>query len=383
MNKSANILIVDDEPDTAEILSRQLGIENYKVLKAYSGKESLELLKKHKLDLILMDLMMPEMDGFETIRIIRDTVKEFIPIIIVTATKDVTESITRGFTVGANDYIVIPCHKEELLARIKAMLRIKELHDLLGVRNQKLTEAYEKITENNGKLQKLAVMGRLVAEVSHEINNPLAIIIGGTQVVLSHLDKKPSLFKIKSQLETVLRNARRCKNIIANMLNYNRTISKKEEAINLSTLIREAIEDVSYQYDMSGIETVLNCNEIANAKITGNSTALLSVFINLIRNARQAMGEKGHLTITMQKEDKKYLRIEIHDTGSGISDKQKAELFKPFVSGWKERDGSGLGLATSLGIIEMHDGSMSAESGGVGKGAIFTILLPYGLKGNK
>src|SRR3990167_7349130 len=126
MNKPAHILIVDDEPDTIEILSRQLSMENYKVLKASSGKKSLELLKKHKLDLVLMDIKMPGMDGFETITIIRDTVKDFIPIIIVTATRDDTESITRGFGVGADDYIVIPCSKEELLARIKAMLRIKE-----------------------------------------------------------------------------------------------------------------------------------------------------------------------------------------------------------------------------------------------------------------
>jgi signal transduction histidine kinase len=197
--------------------------------------------------------------------------------------------------------------------------------------------------------------------------------------MLSHLDKKSSLFK--KQLETVLRNAKRCKTIFANLLGYNRTIGKKEEAINLSALIREAIEGVGYQYDMSGIETVFN--EIANAEITGNSTALLSVFVNLVRNARQAMGEKGRLTITMQKEDEKHLRIEIHDTGSGMNAKQKAELFKPFASGWKERDGSGLGLATSLGIIETHGGSMSAESAGVGKGAVFTILLPCEFKDKK
>jgi len=229
--------------------------------------------------------------------------------------------------------------------------------------------------------EKLAVMGRITADVSHEINNPLAIILSGTQLVLNRLDKKSSPFK--KQLETVLRSAKHCKTILGSLLGYNRTIGKKEEIVNLPALIREAIQDVNYQYDMSGIETVLNCNEIANAEITGNSTALLSVFVNLIRNARQAMGEKGRLTITMQKEDKKHLRIEIHDTGSGMSDKQKAELFKPFASGWKERDGSGLGLATSLGIIETHGGSISAESGGVGKGATFTILLPCEFKDKK
>ena len=237
--------------------------------------------------------------------------------------------------------------------------------------------------------EKLAVMGRLTADVAHELNNPLAIVIGGTQLVLSRIDEKAQT-TFKSQLETVLRNARRCKTILNNLLGYGRTIGKKEEAVNLPDLIREAIDDVNYQYDMSAIETVLNylgsagaSSEQAVAEITGNKSALLSVLVNLIRNARQAMGEKGRLTITIEKEDKKHLRIEIHDTGSGISKEQKVKLFQPFASGWKEREGSGLGLATSLGIIETHGGSMSAESEGEGKGATFTILLPCEFKGKK
>jgi len=229
--------------------------------------------------------------------------------------------------------------------------------------------------------EKLAVMGRLVAGVVHEINNPLAVIIGGTQLTLSQIDKKPSPHK--KQLETILRNAQRCKTIIANLLCYGRTIGKKEETVNLPDLIREAIDNVGYQYDMSGIEVALNCSKPDDMKMVGNSSALLSVFVNLIRNARQAMGEKGRLTISIEKEDKKHLRIEIHDTGIGISKELKVELFKPFASGWKEREGGGLGLATSLGIIETHGGSMSAESEGKGKGSTFTIILPCELKKKK
>ena len=439
MNKSAHILVVDDVPDMVEILSRQLRLEPYKIFKAYSGKESLELLKKNKLDLILMDVNMPEMDGFETIKIIRDTVKEFIPIIIVTASKDDTESITRGFAVGADDYVVIPCNKEELLARIKAMLRIKELHDTLEEKNQKLTEAYkelEKIRTNLTQSEKLAVMGRLVADVAHEINNPLAIIIGGIQLMLSRIDETQTIFK--DHLERVLRNAQRCKTILGNILGYGHTVGKKDEVTNISNLIREAIENVSYQYDMNAIEVVLNYPDFASlpelgqgelglggsvdlpsrsalakqgahrnkggsatrlgearvtkrgtnseqvlAEITGNRSALLSVFINLIRNARQAMGTKGRLTITIEKENKKHLRVEIRDTGIGMSAEQKTKLFKPFISGWKGVEGSGLGLTTSLGIIETHGGTLSAESAGEGQGSTFTIILPCEFKEKK
>jgi len=229
--------------------------------------------------------------------------------------------------------------------------------------------------------EKLAVMGRLVADVAHEINNPLAIIIGRTQLMLRRVDEQPSPFK--GQLETVLHSARQCKIILSNLLGYSRTIGNKEDAVNLPDLIREAVDNVNYQYDMSGIDVALNCNLPTNTEITGNKVALLSVFVNLIRNARQAMYEKGNLTINVEKKSEIQLRIEIHDTGIGISKEQMTKLFQPFISGWKEHEGTGLGLATSLGIIETHGGKISAESEGEGKGAKFTILLPYKLNEEK
>jgi hypothetical protein len=229
--------------------------------------------------------------------------------------------------------------------------------------------------------EKLAVMGRLVADVAHEINNPLAIIIGRTQFILHRIGEQSSPFK--DQLETVLQSARRCKTILSNLLSYSRTIGKNEDVVNLSDLIREAIDNVNYQYDMNTIEVVVNCILPANTEITGNKIALLSVFVNLIRNARQAIGEKGSLTISVEKENEIELRIEIHDTGIGISTEQMKKLFQPFISGWKEDEGTGLGLATSLGIIETHGGKMWAESEGKGKGAKFIIHLPYKLKKEK
>ena len=226
--------------------------------------------------------------------------------------------------------------------------------------------------------EKLAVMGRLVADVAHEINNPLAIIISRTQLMLSQVDKQSLPFK--GPLEIVLKSARRCKTILSNLLSYSRTIGKEEDAVNLPDLIREAIDNVNYQYDMGTIDVELNFNLPPNTEIAGNKVALLSVFVNLIRNARQAMPEKGTLSITGEKENESQIRIEIHDTGIGITINQMRKLFQPFISGWKENDGTGLGLATSLGIIETHGGKMFAESDGLGKGTKFTILLPYKLK---
>ena len=251
-------------------------------------------------------------------------------------------------------------------------------------RAAELEKAYKELESAQEKLihaEKLAAVGRLTAEIAHEINNPLTIIIGGTQLIMSRLSDKKTEFKL--QLERVLRNARRCKTISSNLLGYGRTIDEKNEVINVCDLIREAIEAVGYQYDMSTIDVALNCKKRDNVKISVKRDALLSVFVNLIRNARQAIKERGRLTVTIKNKDTKWLCIKIHDTGIGMSKEQIAKLFHPFVTGWKEGEGIGLGLATSFKIIKTYGGNMVAESAGEGKGTTFTIILPCSLQEKK
>jgi PAS domain S-box-containing protein len=226
--------------------------------------------------------------------------------------------------------------------------------------------------------EKLAVMGRLMADVSHELNNPLAIVIGRTEFMLSHIDEQSEPFKAK--LEIVLHSARRCKTILSNLLTYSRTIGKKEGAVNLPDLIAEAINSVNYECDMTAVDVTVNSTLPPDTAISGNKDALLSVFINLIRNAWRAMAKKGSLSFILAQENENYLRIEIQDTGVGISSGKLKNIFQPFSSGWREGDGTGLGLATSRGIIETHGGIIWVESEGEGKGAKFTVLLPYKIR---
>ena len=226
--------------------------------------------------------------------------------------------------------------------------------------------------------EKLAVMGRLMADVSHELNNPLAIVIGRTELILSHIDEQSTPFKAK--LEIVLQNARRCKTILSNLLTYSRTIGKKEGAINLPDLINEAINSVNYECDLTDIEVVVNCYLPLDTTISGNKDALLSVFINLIRNAWRAMDKKGSLSFLVTQYNENNLCIEIQDSGIGISKEKLQNIFKPFSSGWGDGKGTGLGLATSLGIIETHGGKMWVQSEGETKGTKFTILLPYRIR---
>ena len=223
--------------------------------------------------------------------------------------------------------------------------------------------------------EKLAVMGRLVADVSHELNNPLAIVIGRTELLLRNSDGLPT--SCTEKLGIVLQNARRCKTILSGLLGYTGTIGKQTGVVAPDAMIHEAVAAVAYQYDMSAITVIVDCKVPADAEVPGAKDALLSVFINLIRNARQAMTGPGNLTVTVAPQDDRYLRIAILDTGIGISSEKLQTLFQPFRSGWQGGDGTGLGLTTSLGIIETHGGRLWVESEGEGRGAQFTILLPY------
>ena len=226
--------------------------------------------------------------------------------------------------------------------------------------------------------EKLAVMGRLMADVSHELNNPLAIVIGRTELILSQIDEQSAPFQAK--LEIILRSAQRCKTILSNLMTYSRTIGKKEDTLNLPALIEEAISSVNYECDMTAIDIAVNCKLPLDTAISGNKDALLSVFINIIRNAWRAMAKKGSLSFVLATENASHLRVEIRDTGIGISKENLQNIFKPFNSGWEEGDGTGLGLATSFSIIETHGGKMWVESEGIGKGTKFTILLPYKIR---
>lgn len=158
------ILVVDDEPDVLKTISFRLKAEKYEVITASNGKEALQAANKKNPDLILMDIRMPEMDGFEATQILKkDKKTNLIPIIIVTASKDDTESIVKGFECGADDYITAPYNKFELLARVKAALRLRALWEELV------------------KYQRLTAITETVVTLSHEINNPLNIIIGSTE----------------------------------------------------------------------------------------------------------------------------------------------------------------------------------------------------------
>ncbi|MBI5185483.1 MAG: response regulator [Nitrospinae bacterium] len=178
----ARILIVDDEVDFNEIVQRYMESAGHETVCVFNGKDAVEKVKKESFDLILMDLMMPEMDGFEAIRRIREIEKDsFIPIIILSALPE-SESIERGLTEsGADEYIVKPCDQLALMARVRSMLRLKEKFDEAWKLNELMAELFDKVGAENllETIQKEAERIKAALERARQLRENKCIKIKG------------------------------------------------------------------------------------------------------------------------------------------------------------------------------------------------------------
>ncbi len=189
------ILIVDDIPSNLEVISETLSFVGYNVLIAISGERALNRLKRQSPDLILLDVMMPEMDGFETCRRLKeDPATCDIPVIFMTAAAD-AESKVKGFELGAVDYITKPFQAQEVLVRVKTHLKVKRLSQALKLRNEELHQIAEQLAQRIVDLEaaqedliqaeKMAALGQLTASIAHEINTPLGVIRGATENMIA------------------------------------------------------------------------------------------------------------------------------------------------------------------------------------------------------
>lgn len=211
------ILIVDDNPDNVEIIKYKLQRSSQlklTVLEAFSGEEAIEIAGKQHIDIVLLDVMMPKMSGFEVCRRIKKIKDpEFLPIILVTAREDI-DSKLRGFEAGADDYLAKPFDLQELEARIKSMLHIKELQDKLRKANDALKKANKELGVTSKKLleaERLAAVGAVVASVNHEINNPLCAIMLNAQLIKEEIESNPE--NIQQRIDKIEKNVERIQSI--------------------------------------------------------------------------------------------------------------------------------------------------------------------------
>ncbi|OUL35811.1 hybrid sensor histidine kinase/response regulator [Nostoc sp. T09] len=427
--QTTTVLIVDDNPANLGVLSDALDQAGLEVWVAKSGKVALERVKYALPNLILLDVMMPEIDGFETCRQLKANPQtQDIPVIFMTALSDTTNKV-EGFQVGAVDYITKPFQQQEVLSRVKLHLKLHNLGQELEHKNtlleQKFVEAnqaYDDLKQLQIKLvqgEKLSSLGQMFAGISHEINNPVDFIYGNlihaneyTQEMLHLLHLYQEEYpnptpRIQAELEVtdiefidndllnLLKSmnfgARRIREIVKSMQIFSHVDEVRLAEVDIHECIDGTLTILNHrlkaQPEHPGIEVVKDYNLFQLVECYVGQ--MNQVFMNIIANAIDALDEynqqrslediKQNPSLikirTMMSEDD-WVAIHIADNGPGICEEVKAKLFNPFFTTKAVGKGTGLGLSISHQIIvEKHGGSIECQST-PGKGTEFAIKIP-------
>ncbi len=249
---------------------------------------------------------------------------------------------------------------------------------------EKLEKAYSELQTTQEQLQsaeKLASIGQLAAGVAHEINNPLGTIMLYSSMLKKDIEKGICENRNAEDLQMIIEEADRCKNIVSNLLNFARQGKLKISKVDFGKLIDNVIKSVSIKQEFKDV--FINVNDQSSIElIDGDNDQLKQVFLNIITNACESLEESDvkNVNINVQNNDH-YLLIDVVDTGCGIPEDNLKKLFTPFFTTKKMGKGTGLGLAISYGIIKMHKGDIKVKSN-VGHGSVFTIKLPTELANN-
>lgn len=377
------ILVVDDLEENIYAVSKTLRFHDYDVITAQNGLEALDKVRLENPDLVIMDIQMPLMDGHEACKRIK-TAEEtrHIPVIFLTARFPEINDKVRGLDIGADDYLTKPFHQSELVSKVKALLRIKELYDRLSDSQKRLKEysehLEEMVEERTAELkaaqvrlvqsERLSAIGRLAAEIAHEVNNPLAIIKNYLRLISDDMTESDPY---RENISIIGGEVERIAKIVRDLLSFSKPplslepVNLHEEINRIAALYKDTFSKKRIVVS----EDLIAANPVAKIDPDG----IRQVMINIVNNAMDAMPDGGKLTISTGSEECR-VSLRISDTGCGISQESKGNVFEPFFT-TKTKGGTGLGLYISYGIVKAFKGDIEVESE-VGKGTTFTITLP-------
>jgi signal transduction histidine kinase len=406
------VLIVDDNIANIEILGAALA-RDHEIRFATGGAEGLELAARVVPDLILLDVMMPGMDGFETCQQLRANPQlHDTPVIFISALDAVADKV-KAFKVGGSDYVTKPFQPEEVQARVsthvalyRARRQLCEREEMLRRNLAQLETAHATLKEMSGQLQqseKMAAIGQLAAGVAHEINNPIGFVnsnLGTLQRYIADLFKTLDAYEqaeaeltdeTRSSLAEVRRNVdlsylrEDCTSLLAESLNGMQRVKRIVQDLKDFAHV-DATEKQRASLE-KGIDSTLNMvwNELKyKAEVVKEyggipdveciPSQLNQVFMNLLINSAQAIEKRGRITIRTGQEEQK-VWVEIQDTGRGIQPDHLSRIFDPFFTTKPVGEGTGLGLSLSYGIINKHHGRIEVQSE-EGKGTTVRIWLP-------
>jgi signal transduction histidine kinase len=377
--QSGKILVVDDSPDNVFLIKTILEEEGYTVSTAEDGFSALAQLQASPCDLVLLDLMMPGMDGYEVTRRVRGemNLQQYIPILLITAHD--APNVAHGLDLGADDFIRKPVTMDELLARVRSLLRLKHSMD----ERDEIARQREDF----------------VSRLTHDLRTPL---VAADRMLA--LFQQGALGNLSPQMHEVITIMARSNINLLSMVNtllevYRFEAGRKTLAfqpVNLSQLLDEVIGELNPLAQEKGLVIHRDFEERSISNIVtgdgvpptvGDRLELHRLFTNLIGNAIK-FTPSGSVTIRVKTvtlsnqqdassspTNSDYINIEIADTGPGIPLEEQATLFERFRQGSHKIAGSGLGLYLSRRIVEAHQGNIVVNSE-IGKGSVFTVSLP-------
>lgn len=372
------ILIVDDEEQNVKLVKGILASENYNLISALSGSEALSMLAANRPDLILLDVMMPEMDGFETCRKIKQNKNtKIIPVLMVTALRE-NEHRLKALDCGADDFLSKPVDKTELKIRVKSLLRIKEYHnELIG--------RYEEIEKKNLQLQELEEFkDGLLHMIVHDLKNPLFAISGNIELLL--LDKENFSETQRIAAANCLSSCQNLNEMVQQLLDINKLENKKlqlkKETTDLAPLIDDTLNQLIKKAEEKQISiNFVNANGISTISI--DSRLIRRVITNLVDNGIRHTPKGGRIEVASDLEkNKNDLCISVKDTGTGLDPAFHQKIFNKFEQVDLRNQGvsigtAGLGLAFCKLAVEAHGGEIWVESEGKDRGATFRFTIPY------
>jgi CheY-like chemotaxis protein len=367
-----NVLIVDDRPENLLTLEGILENENLNIIKASSGNEALAIMLEHNISLVLMDVQMPGMDGFEVAEIMRSNDRtKFIPIIFITAISKQRQHIFKGYESGAVDYLYKPLDLEILQSKIKAFIDFFQHKDALEETTRKLSKSIAELNEAKQIAEDATTAkSAFLATMSHEIRTPLNGIIGMADLGLMDDEIGPQqrerLMDIKTSGESLLE-------IINEILDISKIEADKLELEEIEFSIRELIEKIvnllSVKIFQEKLEFVCDIDPDIPDILIGDPLRIRQILINLLSNASK-FTEEGTVSVRVKMlehiEEQISLEFAIEDTGIGIPEEKQQQLFDSYTqadtSTTRKHGGTGLGLNISQKLVNMMGGKISVSS---------------------
>ncbi len=383
MHDRPRILIADDEDAILTLLRAVLEEQGYEVLSVLSGEQALEVIENDPdIDIILLDIMMPGLDGFDVLeRLKEDPRTANICVIMLTAAGQVNDKV-KAFSTGASDYLVKPFKMPELLSRIEIHLKIihterelQKAHDGLEKRVQERTA--ELAAVNKKLVEADEIKNEFISILAHDLGTPMAVMIGHLQLLSKGIYGELTE-RQKINVQKILNNARRLNKLRADTLDISRidrgTFDLEKEVLLISVLLQEAVDDMRELAAEKQQQIALDLPDLGIVNCDGNR--IRQVLDNYISNAIRYTGEGGKIAVGGEV-NKKEVRIWVKDNGRGIPPEELHKVYKRFYrTGDKVEGSSGLGLAIVKGIIGTHGGRAWCESEGDGKGTTFFFTLP-------